>query len=524
VRAFDDMKPYAGAMRTHLGLLAAIIVVLAVEPLLSHASGGVAELADTTFGLLCLAAFLSLCRETWELRTGLLLFVPVLASDLAVYMLSGRGDRIAGVVFHGTLAAFLGFAVVVIVRLLARVSIIRLDDVIGAVVGYILAALAWSHVYGLAYAIAPGAFGVNPEIAPQLADWRLRRTLFNHLSFTTLTTIGYSDITPVGSPLYALVWIETIFGQFYMAVVVAQLVGLKLAQSVKGDVPVNTWAIVFLAVVAASDARAAGTRACSDPCLGAARAERTDCTASASGVFLDATAACVDRDLVCVEACRSERQDCRDATTLGADLARCALEQDRAQLDCRVHRPLRPRRFAICVSRERVNGFRCRRDAFRAERAALASCRTSFSGCADACAPGGPAGGRGACRAEGKAALQDALGECKLAYRATASACIGRDVGCVQECVNARRTCNAPARAALDAVLAGCTATRDGAVAACDPANPGGGTAREACVRAARAAASECRQTALDASLPSFASCTAAYAACLRACPAGATS
>jgi hypothetical protein len=33
---------------------------------------------------------------------------------------------------------------------------------------------------------------------------------------------------------------EVIFGQFYMAVVVAQLVGLKLAQAMKGNGPEST--------------------------------------------------------------------------------------------------------------------------------------------------------------------------------------------------------------------------------------------------------------------------------------------
>jgi hypothetical protein len=38
----------------------------------------------------------------------------------------------------------------------------------------------------------------------------------------------------------SLMWIEVIFGQFYMAVVIAQLVGLKLAQAMKGNGPALT--------------------------------------------------------------------------------------------------------------------------------------------------------------------------------------------------------------------------------------------------------------------------------------------
>jgi hypothetical protein len=50
-------------------------------------------------------------------------------------------------------------------------------------------------------------------------------------------TLGYGDITPIGPPAYTLTWLEVMFGQFYMAVVVAQLVGLKLAQALRGGGP-----------------------------------------------------------------------------------------------------------------------------------------------------------------------------------------------------------------------------------------------------------------------------------------------
>ena len=42
---------------------------------------------------------------------------------------------------------------------------------------------------------------------------------------------------PIGPPAYSLTWLEVMAGQFCMAVVVAQLVGLKLAQALRGDKP-----------------------------------------------------------------------------------------------------------------------------------------------------------------------------------------------------------------------------------------------------------------------------------------------
>jgi voltage-gated potassium channel len=97
-------------------------------------------------------------------------------------------------------------------------------------------AMVWANLYGRAYRFAPGAFNVSSDIAAHLSDWRLKRSLFAYLSFTTLTSLGYGDITPIGQPAYSLTWLEVILGQFYMAVVVAQLVGVKLAQALsQGD-------------------------------------------------------------------------------------------------------------------------------------------------------------------------------------------------------------------------------------------------------------------------------------------------
>ena len=48
-------------------------------------------------------------------------------------------------------------------------------------------------------------------------------------------SLGYSDITPAHAPTYTLAWLEVMFGGFYMAVIVAQLVGMKLAQAGNRD-------------------------------------------------------------------------------------------------------------------------------------------------------------------------------------------------------------------------------------------------------------------------------------------------
>jgi hypothetical protein len=56
-----------------------------------------------------------------------------------------------------------------------------------------------------------------------------RYTLFNYFSFCTLSTLGYGDITPVSQPARTFSWVEAIFGQLYLSILVARLVGLHIA-------------------------------------------------------------------------------------------------------------------------------------------------------------------------------------------------------------------------------------------------------------------------------------------------------
>jgi len=263
---------------------------------------------------------------------------------------------------------------------------------------------------------------------------------------------------------------------------------------------------------------AATTRQCTDPCLQSARAEAKDCSSSASGVFVTALDGCLERDHECVDACRWNRQECRDATAVGTELAACQLELAAAKAECdRFPRGSKAR--IRCVDQAQVAGFHCRRRAFRRVGRDFLRCEAQFKQCADACEPGGPPGGVSTCKSEAKAAFQSVLAECRRAYQATASACINKDLTCTQDCIDARGTCIAPTQSMLDAALASCTAQEQAAVAACVAANPGGSPALQDCITTAQGNAFTCRDAALDAAGPGFAACEGAYLSCVHGCP-----
>lgn len=97
---------------------------------------------------------------------------------------------------------------------------VDLNILLGAASVYLLIALAWTASYMIVFQLDPEAFNlIHGEARPYFHQ-------FLYFSLTTLTTLGYGDITPV-SP-FAQIWstMEAVVGTLYMALLVARLVGL----------------------------------------------------------------------------------------------------------------------------------------------------------------------------------------------------------------------------------------------------------------------------------------------------------
>jgi voltage-gated potassium channel len=228
------------ARRRHLVLLAALVVMLTTQPLLGHVNPVAGAGFDLLFAAIGVFLFYGVFTEAWQRKAGLVLLVPALLSNLAFLLLPGRSRVHAEVAYHAFVVLFLALAVAAILRDIFRRKVIGGDEVVGALCGSLLGGLAWANLYAAVYVLAPGAFSVSHDVAWRLERWHLRRALFDYLSFATMTGLGYADITPIGPPAYSLTWLEVVFAQFYLAAVVAQLVGLKLARTGGGDGPGST--------------------------------------------------------------------------------------------------------------------------------------------------------------------------------------------------------------------------------------------------------------------------------------------
>jgi hypothetical protein len=125
-------------------------------------------------------------------------------------------------------AAFFSYVTVVLIRhIFLDSDRVDADLICGAISVYLLIGVTFGFAYVCLNALAPGSFsGVEAGLArPQ----ELVRD-FNYFSFVTLTTLGYGDITPQSYQAGVLAYLEAIVGQVYLAVLVARLVGMHIAQ------------------------------------------------------------------------------------------------------------------------------------------------------------------------------------------------------------------------------------------------------------------------------------------------------
>ncbi|MEQ9617648.1 MAG: ion channel [Deltaproteobacteria bacterium] len=102
------------------------------------------------------------------------------------------------------------------------------DTLYAAVCVYLLLGIMWASIYGVLEYLSPGAVfvGSEGEISEPLSS-----NVLIYYSFTTLTTLGYGDITSL-TPLARIISIlEAIIGQLFIVFLVARLVSTYTANA-----------------------------------------------------------------------------------------------------------------------------------------------------------------------------------------------------------------------------------------------------------------------------------------------------
>ncbi|MBI1852188.1 MAG: two pore domain potassium channel family protein [Planctomycetes bacterium] len=137
----------------------------------------------------------------------------------------------------GSRAAMALFFAVTGARILAHVvkdERVTADKLYGAVCVYLLIGLTWAFVYSILELAEPGTFVVAPSRPGSAtpSSGQVGEVFeLTYYSFTTLTTVGFGDVTARTGPARALSAIEALAGQIYVAVLIARLVSLQVAYS-----------------------------------------------------------------------------------------------------------------------------------------------------------------------------------------------------------------------------------------------------------------------------------------------------
>jgi len=122
----------------------------------------------------------------------------------------------------GAIAFNLVFAFAILVKTFApgEVTYHRIE---GSIVVYLLVGLIFNYIFHVVYLFA------GPSSFNNISGSNLKEFLY--FSFTSLTTMGYGDITPVHSLARSLANFEALIGQLYPAILIARLVTMEFESS-----------------------------------------------------------------------------------------------------------------------------------------------------------------------------------------------------------------------------------------------------------------------------------------------------
>ncbi len=204
-----------------LGLLFIIIFVL--EPLDDLGIIHVFFVVSFVFSLILISGVISVARSRFM---TVLAVVLALALFLALWMVTLVPSVWLASLTDFLVIVFLGMLSVVVAHKVFGEGPITMQRITGAVVVYLLLGLMWAFAYKLVELQQPGSFDSAGFSAVENNFYPKTRLIY--LSFATLTTVGYGDITPVHPIARSLAMLEALVGQLFPVILIARLVSMEI--------------------------------------------------------------------------------------------------------------------------------------------------------------------------------------------------------------------------------------------------------------------------------------------------------
>jgi hypothetical protein len=210
-RRLDQLTAHPSAM-----LLVAQLMQVLAWPFLEGAVVGRTFLG--VIGMLAVgSAVLAVRRTRLVSRVVLLLGAPAMVLTLLEAVFP---DNETIVLTSGLLhAPFYFYVSYAMLRYLFHDDEVTTDEYFATGAAFTVVAWAFAYAYAAVQVVWPESFS-----SPQGSDQAWFELLY--LSFSTLTSVGLSDIVAVGLHARSIVMLEMMVGVFYVAMVVSRMVGL----------------------------------------------------------------------------------------------------------------------------------------------------------------------------------------------------------------------------------------------------------------------------------------------------------
>ena len=145
--------------------------------------------------------------------------VPTL---LATWLDSIYQNNYTFVASYVTMGLFFLYLQFLIIRQMIHTHKVDTNIIFGAMNIYLVAGLIWGYTFILLNHFDATAFHMpSYDVLTQEVE------IFIYYSFTTLTTLGYGDIVAQSAQARMLSVLEAVFGQLYLAIVIAKLVSVS---------------------------------------------------------------------------------------------------------------------------------------------------------------------------------------------------------------------------------------------------------------------------------------------------------
>jgi hypothetical protein len=204
-------------------LLIGLLVLIVVSPSV-HGKGARVAI-ELIFDLILLAGVYAVqaTKHRWSFGTLTAITLAVRWGDILWW-----GGLQYDPLFLLLTVAWLGYATWIIVGQLFQRREVTVETILGAIIAYLLIAVAFMQLYLLVELQSPGSFtGLADAAEPNRQQMGATMLYF---SLVCLTTMGFGDIVPASNLARPLATLEGVIGQLYLAIMIARLVGLHVSR------------------------------------------------------------------------------------------------------------------------------------------------------------------------------------------------------------------------------------------------------------------------------------------------------